>query len=405
MKGLKAMITDREKLNGYRIMGELKLYDANLVDMEYEWVSEPNACMRCAALNGKVFKSLKDVPPRPHPNCKCRLEVKSKVRVEPTSTEAEANLLVDKNFLKLYEECKIIYAKAKLMYDYYYAMQQSLNEQKRTYERYLDLVNIKMLTKEEQEELRYLDNKISFNIEATKQILKNLSFVIDNILHFGKSGYVKEIQRAISLIKDDIIVFNSTKTNSLKIGNDFSTAYKLPDSFNLFKIAVNDNNTYIKKNGQLYSSISDLDNNYDKKDIKNRIALELAQKDCKVLVLNENSSLAKKIEKSNGLFAFILGHKNELSDKKQIISGEILFESNDSDLYASFHSAGVKNCKFDNNGNLTLQIVDFYNFNEGRTSVKGRVGRKLQELGDLEPYYIIVNVKVSQKMMNYFFNL
>lgn len=400
------MVSEIEKLNGYRIMGELKLYDANLIELEYVWVSEPHACMRCAALNGKVFKSLEDVPPRPHPNCKCKLELKTKVKVESTGTEKQANFLVDKNFLKLYEECKVIYAKAKLMYDYYYAMLQSSNEQKHTYKRYVNLIDTKILTKEEQDELKYLENKISLNINSTKQTLKNLSYVINNILNFGKSGYFSEIQKAISLVKDDIIVFNSTKTNSLKIGKDFSNAYNLPDSFNLFKIAVKDNSvTYVKKNGYLYSSLNDLSSDFDKKDIKNRVNLESSKGDCRVLVLEEDSSLAKKIVNSNGLFAFILSHKNELLNKKQVINGEISFESNDSDLYASFHSAGVKNCKFDSDGNLRLQVIDFYNFNEGRTSVKGRVGRKLQELEDLEPYYIIVKVKIPQKMMNYFFDL
>lgn len=71
----------------------------------------------------------------------------------------------------------------------------------------------------------------------------------------------------------------------------------------------------------------------------------------------------------------------------------------------NFHSAGVKNCKMDSNGNIHLQIVDFYNFNEGRTSVKGRVGRKLQEMDDIEPYYIIVNVIIPKDLVKRFYKL
>lgn len=46
-----------------------------------------------------------------------------------------------------------------------------------------------------------------------------------------------------------------------------------------------------------------------------------------------------------------------------------------------------------------MQVVDFYNFNEGRTSVKGRVGRKLQDMEDVEPYYIIVDVIVPKNLI------
>ena len=42
---------------------------------------------------------------------------------------------------------------------------------------------------------------------------------------------------------------------------------------------------------------------------------------------------------------------------------------------------------------MSLKVEDFYNFNKDRPSVRGRVGEKLQNQGDLENYYIIVDIK------------
>lgn len=155
----------------------------------------------------------------------------------------------------------------------------------------------------------------------------------------------------------------------------------------------------------MYDSINELSDRYDKKDIKNRVALEAETPDCRVFVLSDKSTIASKIATSNTMARFILDNYIELSQGKEILSKNINFESEDGDLYASFHSAGVKNCKMDENGNIKLQIVDFYNFNEGRTSVKGRVGRKLQEMDDVEPYYIIVDVNIPKDLVKRLYKL
>lgn len=56
----------------------------------------------------------------------------------------------------------------------------------------------------------------------------------------------------------------------------------------------------------------------------------------------------------------------------------------------------IYDAHFDDEGNLILRIEDYYNFNPGRTSVKGQVGYKLQEQGELEPYYVIVFIKIPK---------
>ena len=70
----------------------------------------------------------------------------------------------------------------------------------------------------------------------------------------------------------------------------------------------------------------------------------------------------------------------------------IEFDGPDSDLYNSLHGAKVKDIKY-KNGEVSLKVEDFYNFNKNRTSGRGRFGERLQDRGDLENYYIIVDIK------------
>ena len=89
---------------------------------------------------------------------------------------------------------------------------------------------------------------------------------------------------------------------------------------------------------------------------------------------------------------FLNKNLDTLKQKGSIPDTKIEFDGPDSDLYNSFHGANVKDIKY-KNGEVSLKVEDFYNFNKGRTSVKGRVGEKLQNQGNLENYYIIVDIK------------
>lgn len=41
---------------------------------KYIWRTEPDACEKCQALDGKEFDTKEDIPEKPHPNCKCTIE-------------------------------------------------------------------------------------------------------------------------------------------------------------------------------------------------------------------------------------------------------------------------------------------------------------------------------------------
>lgn len=69
------------------------------------------------------------------------------------------------------------------------------------------------------------------------------------------------------------------------------------------------------------------------------------------------------------------------------------------DSTLQLHGAEIKNIRFDKERkNILCTIEDFYNFNPNRTSVKGRIGYKLQKQGDLMPFYVIINVKIPKSV-------
>ncbi len=387
------MVSEIEKLNNYRIIGGINLYNVNLVDLEYEWVAEPGSCKKCAALNGKVYKSLDDVPPRPHPNCKCKLDVRSKVRTKSVASEAEAKKLVKKNEEQLDNELNKIKEDINSHLGSLKELLNKLNYEQDRLKTYQVLMAGR-LSNEVENFITKKKRKILVCIDEVTNLMQDCRKFLGCLTHNNKPESIKWGKRII----DDYFVVIASKYIVLWYGAGHSGLCNMPEAYELFKIAVKDksSNSYIKNNGKLYKSIDDLNNKYDKRDIRERIAVESSISDCRVLVMDDKSSLSDKISKSYAIARFVRENYARLSNGQEIPSINITFENDDSDLYSCFHSAGIKNCKMDKDGNIRLQVVDFYNFNAGRTSVKGRVGRKLQDMGDIDPYYIIVDVVIPK---------
>ena len=105
-------------------------------------------------------------------------------------------------------------------------------------------------------------------------------------------------------------------------------------------------------------------------------------RDSKVLVLHEDSSISKAVVKSAAFEKFIKDNFDEIFSDDGLVHGAINLESNDSDLFSTFHGAEIYDAYIDNEGNLIMRLEDYYNFNRDRNSVKGRVGYKLQVQGE-----------------------
>ena len=97
-------------------------------------------------------------------------------------------------------------------------------------------------------------------------------FVIQKIEQEIKT--IKDELNNIKNKKEDIIVANITKNETIIGGKIYSSIFNMPESYNLLKIGLNVGNyneNYVKKNGKLYSSINSLNNYKLQKDIKKEL--------------------------------------------------------------------------------------------------------------------------------------
>ena len=216
--------------------------------------------------------------------------------------------------------------------------------------------------------------------------------------------WTKFLGQQIHNTADDILVNSANKTIADWGGNLFSLIYNTPEAHDLYKIAspsYDYNPEYTQKNATLYNSTSDLNDKKLEQKIKARLLFEnTGMQDCKVFVANENSSIAQKIAGSDELKEII---KSDIQYIKRLHvfpakGQDIEFKS--PDLYNALHGANIADASFDKDGNLNLVIDDFYNFNKGRTSVKGRLGEKFQNQGSIIPYYVRVRVKITKEELD-----
>jgi hypothetical protein len=196
---------------------------------------------------------------------------------------------------------------------------------------------------------------------------------------------------------EDWLVKHTNKLSADKFAEGYAWYHDMPEALALYKVAspnLNYNQEYIQKNGYLYDSISDLHNYKLENDIRARIKQETDKDDCKVLVLNSDSSISQAIQSSQEFQRFIRQNISNIRQNGSIPDTKIEFSNIDKDLYSTLHGAIVKDIQLDSQGNLTLRIEDFYNFNKGRTSGKGQLGERLQNEGKLENYYVIILIKI-----------
>ena len=199
-------------------------------------------------------------------------------------------------------------------------------------------------------------------------------------------------------------MLNALKYKADEYGSKYSDTYNMSEAFDLYKVgseSYNYNYEYVQKNGTMYESINDLHDYKLEKDIRRRIALEkdLHVKDCRVLKLRSDSTIAEKIKGSYAMRRFILDNLTELTQNGYISQAkDITFNNDDWDMYSALHSAAAKDVYMDKAGNIHASIEDFWNFNSGRFSAKGIAGKFFQDVGKLLPYYIKIDVIVPKEV-------
>lgn len=350
------------------------------IKKKYRWISESgkNTCEKCKSLDAKVFE-LKDLPKRPHPNCKCRVEEISIVegsvaklygyRDEKFNLEIDAKeILGDLNVIreKMHEELdnvgysEIIDKKEKLLSDI-----QSL----------------------EIEVNRYIDCLSELGRHSGEDIFQQKSFELIHLSArrkelFDQAEYLR--LKALQLKWDEQVESNKAW------GEDAAAIWKLASS------KFTEGLDYIKKNGYLLSSINELNNEELETAIRKKLEKQIKKSDAKVLVLNENSSLANHLSKDLEFVDFIRKNLSKLKSNKKIPDDSLHFtilekyRASSFNAHFALHRCDIKNIYLDENDILHATILDTVDYNSKEKEVEEL--RELQEAGFLENYVIMINI-------------
>lgn len=376
-------------------------------NIEYKWKSKPGACEVCQGLNGTIYDSANDIPDRPHPNCKCWIDILEKEADEDVSDPIEAHREVIKDRRRNELELAKLLGDAKSLEQEIDEYIRRINEQDKEIEQLENSIDTSKLEPKDKQKLSDLKENIDFakyKGGKAKQEVEELKKKIEKT----EGGWEKilQIQREFQKLKDYIkeIIENKIIENTTKDITNFcapivAKAFDLPESYQLYRVGspgLNNNPEYVPKNGKLHNSIKDLKNTNLERDIKTRLKTETGKEDCKVLKLHSDSSMAKAILCSQDFKDFLMKNPSLTKPNNSLQESKITFEKNP-DLYNSLHGAVIKDARTDTQGNLTLTVQDLWNFNKGRTSVRGRIGEKLQNEGSLENYYIIIDIKIPKE--------
>lgn len=380
------MSEPRNKDNTHEISGQVDY----AIKKKYRWISESgkNTCEKCKSLDGKVFE-LKDLPKRPHPNCKCRVEEISIVegsvaklygyRDEKFNLEIDAKeILGDLSVIKkkIHEELdnvkysEIIEKKEKLLSDI-----QSL----------------------EIEVNRYIDRLPELGRHSDEELFQQKSFELIHLSTrrkelFDQAEYLR--LKALQLKWDERVESNKA------LGEDAAAIWKLASS------KFTEGLDYIKKNGYLLSSINELNNEELEAAMHKISEKQIKKSDAKVLVLNENSSLANHLSKDLEFIIFIRSNIDKLKKQKYIPNTSLNFDvriQSTTNSHLALHKCDVKNIFLDENNFIHALIVDTVDYNFGEVEVKEL--NELQEAGFLENYIIIVNIVKPLEFYSNYSNL
>ena len=324
-------------------------------DIEYEWMTEPEACEKCRALDGKRFQHSDEIPDRPHPNCKCWIKVHQTYK-DPLKNLRETRIKARHEREKLEGDIQVLLDECK---------------------KYLKIMSSEL-------------DQSAYNV---------LVEVLYNIEH---EESLSMQQKLLTELKKELLI-----PVAHVAGIGFSELENLPEAYNLLLVAIDkkwENNKYIKQNGHSYNSLKELNNKSLETRILNRIHKEENTEhvtDTRVLVLNNDSKIAKKIQTSKEVIAFWHQYKKDLLNGKTITDVRIEFNE-DGDLYNAFHGMTIHRAYINNNEDLVIILDDYYNYNAKRTSVRGMFGYVLEHANKLFPYYVMISVIINKEVLKQF---
>lgn len=158
--------------------------------VKYKWVTEPNACKKCQALEDKLFNSVEEFEAaRPHPHCKCSYE---KVFIN-ISSQAELQRLDDINAKFTDLETK----------------SEALGEKLES-----ALISLKMAKEFVREKIAKLDKDMKLALQELYDLAQKIGYTIDRIIHILESW--KNFRKLPTQLKNNTILTLEEKEKKTK---------------------------------------------------------------------------------------------------------------------------------------------------------------------------------------------
>ena len=371
-------------------------------NIEYEWKTEPGACEVCQRLDGTIYDSTNDIPDRPHPNCKCHIEILEKESDEPVTDPIDAYREKIKDRKRNELELAKLLGDAKSLEQEIDEYIRRINEQDREVEKLESTIDASRLDAKDRQKLANAKDQMEYANYRGKNLKQDVKILQKKIEK--SDGTIEEISKLdfelirLNQIKEDLMVKYTEKWMANIGGEIFAWQHNTSEALALYKIGSSERNgniDYVQKNGYMYESVKELKNNQLEKDFSDRLQKEIGKKDAPILVLNPDSTMAAAIQRTEELQTFITNNISALKNGSTISNKTITFKTGD--MYNALHGAVIREAQIDVQGNLNIQITDVWNFNKNRPSLRGRLGEKYQENGELTNYCILIIIKIPQE--------
>ncbi len=371
-------------------------------NIEYEWKTEPGACEVCQRLDGTIYDSTNDIPDRPHPNCKCHIEILEKESDEPVTDPIDAYREKIKDRKRNELELAKLLGDAKSLEQEIDEYIRRINEQDREVEKLESTIDASRLDAKDRQKLANAKDQMEYANYRGKNLKQDVKILQKKIEK--SDGTIEEISKLdfelirLNQIKEDLMVKYTEKWMANIGGEIFAWQHNTSEALALYKIGSSERNgniDYVQKNGYMYESVKELKNNQLEKDFSDRLQKEIGKKDAPILVLNPDSTMAAAIQRTEELQTFITNNISALKNGSTISNKTITFKTGD--MYNALHGAVIREAQIDVQGNLNIQITDVWNFNKNRPSLRGRLGEKYQENGELTNYGILIIIKIPQE--------
>ena len=373
--------------------------NVNLNNYYYLWHSEPGACEKCQSMDGKTFDDANTIPDKPHPNCKCWLERKKHPSSDPIQQrrdKIQEQKDLELEFEKLKGDLRCLEAECDKSIEI-------IDNELDTIEQIEYTINPEYLKPLDVEKIQEVKQELENNKQEVIKTKISINKYKDNFKPIGTIKEISAFEFKINELKEQLNnLYAEIKLHGLTYGI-WLIGLREKDAAALWDMSITgilENDPYIKKNGEFYFSISNLKDKNLVNKVRYKIQKQLGKENSKGVVFNNKSSLAKNIQESINFQDKISEIKDELIKKRHVDDKTLEFKSGN--LYHALHFVDLIDIHLDEEDNLSLKILDTYDFNPNEKHILVQTARDLQEKSKLETFYTITEIKIPyNKWINY----